>query len=147
MKKIMIVLALLASFQVANAQGGPAAAKKAVDAALAASQNAKKATKVATWMKLAESYVEAYNAPSGNVWIGANENELKLAMGNEKPASVENVVLGGAQYVKQIYDNKNLYFNTNGQLEIIAEVVEYAGDQQRHPAEPPRRDEIQQRQK
>ena len=119
MKKLMIVLALLASFQVANAQAGPAAAKKAVDAALAASQNAKKATKVATWMKLAESYVEAYNAPSGNVWIGANENELKLAMGNEKPASVENVVLGGAQYVKQIYDNKNLYFNANGQLEII----------------------------
>ena len=119
MKKLMIVLALLASFQVANAQAGPAAAKKALDAALAASQNAKKATKVATWMKLAESYVEAYNAPSGNVWIGANENELKLAMGNEKPASVENVVLGGAQYVKQVYDNKNLYFNTNGQLEII----------------------------
>ena len=29
MKKLMIVLALLASFQVANAQAGPAAAKKA----------------------------------------------------------------------------------------------------------------------
>jgi tetratricopeptide (TPR) repeat protein len=119
MKKIMIVLALLASFQVANAQGGPAAAKKAVDAALAASQNAKKATKVATWMKLAESYVQAYNAPSGNVWVGANEAELKLAMGNEKPTTVENVVLGGAQYTKQVYDNKNLYFNGNGQLEIV----------------------------
>ena len=115
----MIVLALLASVQVANAQGGAAAAKKAVDAALAASQNAKKAAKVATWMKLAESYVEAYNAPSGNVWIGANENELKLAMGNEKPTSVENVVLGGAQYTKQVFDNKNLYFNGNGQLEIV----------------------------
>ena len=47
MKKLMIVLALLASVQVANAQGGAAAAKKAVDAALAATQNAKKATKVA----------------------------------------------------------------------------------------------------
>ena len=69
MKKLMIVLALLASVQVANAQGGAAAAKKAVDAALAASQNAKKATKVATWMKLAESYIAAYNVPSGNVWV------------------------------------------------------------------------------
>lgn len=88
MKKLMIVLALLASFQVANAQAGPAAAKKALDAALAASQNAKKATKVATWMKLAESYVEAYNAPSGNVWIGANENELKLAMGKDRKSVV-----------------------------------------------------------
>ena len=119
MKKLMIVLALLASFQVANAQGGPAAAKKALDAALAASQNAKKATKVATWLKLAETYVEAYNAPASNVWVGATEPELKLAMGNEKPSSVENVTLGGAPYVKQIFDNKNLYFNANNQLEII----------------------------
>ena len=97
MKKLMIVLALLASVQVANAQGGAAAAKKAVESALAASQNAKKATKVATWMKLGESYLAAYNAPAGNVWVGANETELKLAMGNEKPSAVENVVLGGAQ--------------------------------------------------
>ncbi|MCR5463196.1 MAG: tetratricopeptide repeat protein [Bacteroidales bacterium] len=119
MKKLLIVLALLASFQVANAQGGAAAAKKAVDAALAASQNAKKATKVATWMKLADSYIAAYNVPSGNVWVGAAENELRLAMGNEKPTSVENVILGGAQYTKQIFENKNLYINSNGQLEII----------------------------
>ena len=110
---------MLASVQVANAQGGAAAAKKAVDAALAASQNAKKATKVATWMKLAESYIAAYNVPSGNVWVGAAENELKLAMGNEKPISVENVILGGAQYTKQVFENKNLYLNSNGQLEII----------------------------
>lgn len=119
MKKLMIVLALLASIQVANAQGGAAAAKKAVDAALAASQNAKKATKVATWMKLAESYIAAYNVPSGNVWVGASETELNLAMGNEKPSAVENVILGGAQYTKQVYANKNLYLNSNGQLEIV----------------------------
>ena len=119
MKKLLIVLALLASFQVANAQGGAAAAKKAVDAALAASQNAKKATKVATWTKLAETYMAAYNAPSSNVWLGASETELKLAMGNDKPSATENVVLGGAQYLKQVFADKNLYFNGNGQLEII----------------------------
>ncbi len=119
MKKILIVLALLASFQVANAQGGVAAAKKALDAALAASQNAKKATKAATWTKLAESYLNAYNAPSGSVWVGANESELKLAMAGEKPVSTENVTLDGAQFVKQVFENKNLYFNSNGQLEII----------------------------
>ena len=119
MKKLMIVLAVFASIQVANAQAGPAAAKKAVETALAASQNAKKATKVATWTKLAETYLEAYNAPSGNVWVGATEAELKLSMGNEKPTSIEDVVLGGAPYVKQVFENKNLYFNGNGQLEII----------------------------
>lgn len=119
MKKLLIVLALFASIQMANAQGGPAAAKKAVDVALAAAQNAKKATKVATWTKLAESYVEAYNAPSGNVWVGATEADLKLVMGNEKPSSVEEVVLGDTPYTKHVYDNKNLYMNRNGQLEII----------------------------
>ena len=108
MKKILIVLALLASVQVANAQGGVAAAKKALDAAIEASQNAKKATKVATWTKLAETYLDAYNAPSSNVWIGATENELKLAMGNDKPSSTETVDLGGEQYVKQVFaDKKN----------------------------------------
>ena len=109
MKKILFVLALLASMQVANAQGGgAAAAKKAVEAALEASQNAKKATKVATWTKLAETYMSAYNVPAGNVWVGATENELRLSMAGEKPVSTENVVLDGVQYVKQVFGNKNL---------------------------------------
>ena len=131
MKKILIVLALLASVQVANAQGGTAAAKKALDAAVAASQNAKKATKVATWTKLAETYLNAYNAPAGNLWVGASENELKLAMGSDRPTSTENVELGGVPYVKQIYADKNLYFNGNGQLEfyeVTKPVVENALD-------------------
>ena len=119
MKKFLIVLALLASVQVANAQVSVGAAKKAVEAAVAASQNEKKAAKVATWMKLAQTYMDAYNAPAANVLQGTNLNELKLVMGSEKPVSEENVVLNGAQFLKQVYDNKNLYFNGNGQLEII----------------------------
>ena len=118
MKKILIVLALLASFQVADAQS-VAAAKKAVESAEAAAQNAKKATKAATWIKLGQSYLDAFNAPAGNVWVGAGEAELKLAMGGEKPTATEEVVLNGEKYVKQIYANKNLYFNGNGQVEII----------------------------
>lgn len=119
MKKILIALAILASVQVANAQSNLSAAKKAVETAEAAAQNAKKATKVATWMKLAESYMNAYNAPAGNVWIGAKQAELKLAMGNDKPASVENVVINGTQYTKEVYAEKNLYFNGAGVLEMI----------------------------
>ena len=87
MKKFLIVLALLASVQVANAQVNAGAAKKAVEAALSASQNPKKAAKVATWLKLAQTYVDAYNAPTANVWQGAALNELKLAMGGEKATS------------------------------------------------------------
>lgn len=119
MKKTLIVLALLASFQVANAQSNVNSAAKAVESALAASQNEKKATKVATWLKLAQTYVDAYGAPAGNVWIGADLTALQLSMGGEKPSTVETVTLNGAQYTKQVYDNKNLYFNGAGQLEVI----------------------------
>ncbi len=119
MKRTLIVLALLASFQVADAQSNVNSAAKAVESALAASQNEKKATKVATWMKLAQTYVDAYGAPAGNVWLGADMNALQLSMGSEKPASVETVSLGGAQYTKQVYENKNLYFNATGQLAVI----------------------------
>ncbi len=122
MKKTLIVLALLASFQVADAQSNVNSAAKAVESALAASQNEKKATKVATWMKLAQAYVDAYGAPAGNVWLGADMNALQLSMAGEKPISVEMVTLNGAQYTKQVYENKNLYFNANGQLSVI-EVV------------------------
>ncbi len=119
MKKTLIVLALLASFQVANAQSNVNSAAKAVESALAASQNEKKATKVATWMKLAQTYVDAYGAPAGNVWVGADMNALQLSMGGEKPSSVETVTLGDGQYTKQVYANKNLYFNASGLLSVI----------------------------
>ncbi len=112
-------MALLASFQVADAQSNVNSAAKAVESALAASQNEKKATKVATWMKLAQTYVDAYGAPAGNVWLGADLNTLQLSLGSEKPASVETVSLGGVQYTKQVYENKNLYFNASGQLAVI----------------------------
>ena len=53
MKKIIFALVVLLSVQFANAQVKPAAtAKKAVESSQAASQDPKKATKVATWLKL-----------------------------------------------------------------------------------------------
>ena len=119
MKKTLTVLALLASFQVADAQSNVNSAAKAVESALAASQNEKKATKVATWMKLAQTYVDAYGAPAGNVWVGADMNALQLSMDSEKPSSVETVTLGDGQYTKQVYANKNLYFNASGLLSVI----------------------------
>ena len=74
MRKLLIVLALLASVQVADAQG-VAAVKKALDAAVADSQNAKKATKVATWTKLGESYISA--GERGSRWRAVREAGLR----------------------------------------------------------------------
>ena len=120
MKRILTVLALVLSVQFANAQTtSPAAAKKAVEAAEAAAQNPKKAVKPATWMKVAETYLKAYDAPAGSVVTGTTKQELQFMMGNEQPVSTEAVVLGGQQYNKEVYADKNLYFNANGQLAII----------------------------
>lgn len=120
MKRILIALALVAGVQLADAQvKSPAEAKKAVEAAEAASQNPKKAEKVATWLKLASTYVDAYNAPAGSAWVGASQQELKLLMANEKPISTANANLGGEPCVKEVYDNKEFYFNKGGQLVLI----------------------------
>ena len=113
-------MTVLLSVQLADAQvKAPEAAKKAVDAAEAASKDAKKATKVATWLKLATAYMDAYNAPKGSAWLGASKQELQLVMGNDKPVSSENVVLAGDPVVKEVYAEKELYFNQNGQLVLI----------------------------
>ena len=120
MKKIFIALALMLALQVADAQvKTPEAAKKALDAAANASQDAKKATKVATWLKLATSYMDAYNAPAGAAWLGASKQELQLIMANEKPLSVETVSLAGDVFNKEVYANKDLYFTQAGQLIMI----------------------------
>lgn len=120
MKKILLALAVLASMQVANAQVKSAAdAKKAVEAAEAATNNEKKAVKTATWLKLGQEYVKAYDAPTGNIIPGSSKTELALMMGSEKPVSTEAVEIQGTPYTKEVYADKNLYFNANGQLAVI----------------------------
>jgi tetratricopeptide (TPR) repeat protein len=122
MKKILIALALIASVTFASAQNNVkslSAAKSALEAAQAAASNAKKATKVATWLKLASSYIDAYNAPMGNGWIGAQAQELNLVMGNQRPMSEENVEINGTQYLKKAYPTADYYFNQGGQLAMI----------------------------
>ena len=75
MKKILLAIAVLLTVQLADAQvKSPDAAKKAVEAAEAAANDAKKATKVATWLKLATAYMDAYNAPKGSAWLGASSD-------------------------------------------------------------------------
>lgn len=120
MKKILLALAMFAAIQVADAQVKSAAdVKKSVEAAEAATQNAKKAVKTATWLKLGQEYVKAYDAPTGNILPGSNKTELTLMMGSEKPVSSEEVTVNNERYTKDVYADKNLYFNQNGQLVII----------------------------
>lgn len=132
MKKILLVLAILASMQAFDAQAQPksaAAAKSAVEKAEAATVNPKQNTKTATWIKYGQSLLDAYSFPSGNAWVGMGRAEYDLVSSGVKPISEETVVLNGAQYTKATYADKVLYFNANNQLEVIdvtAPVVENA---------------------
>lgn len=120
MKRICLALAMILSLQFADAQvKTPSAAKKAVASAKEASENPKKAAKVSTWLKLANAYVDAYNAPQGSAWLGASMQEVALLSGGEKPLSVESTVLGGDPCTKEVYNNRELYYNQNGQLVMI----------------------------
>ena len=120
MKRIFMALAVLLAIQIADAQvKTPADAKKAVESAAAATENPKKALKPATWIKLADAYMDAFTAPMGNGWVGANKQELAFIMGNDKPTSTQNVTLAGEPYIKETYKTMNYYFNANNQLAII----------------------------
>ncbi len=121
MKRILIALAVLLSVQIADAQTTktPEAAKSALEKAEAASKDAKKAAKVTTWTKLAGAYLDAYNAPAGNAWVGATKQELQLLMAGQQPVSAETVVVSDQPLLKEVYADKELYFNEAGQLVII----------------------------
>ncbi len=121
MKKTLIALTvLLSSAMIATAQQkSPEALRSAVEKAEVAAENPKKAEKPDTWMKIGKAYVDAYNGPVGQLWLGASQTELQLVTGNAKPLSVETVDLGGTPCQKQIFADKELYFNQNGQLVLI----------------------------
>lgn len=121
MKKTLIALTvLLSSAMLATAQQkSPEALRTAVEKAEAAAENPKKAEKPDTWMKIGKAYIDAYNGPAGQLWIGATQAEIQLVAGNAQPVSTETVDLGGTPCQKQVYADKDLYFNQQGQLVLI----------------------------
>lgn len=120
MKRILIALALIASVQVAGAQSKSAAsAMKAVETAKTAAENPKKAAQPATWVKLGKAYLDAYSVPAGDILVGASKQELSILLRNERAKSSETVEIQGQLYTKDVYNDKNLYFNENGQLAVI----------------------------
>ena len=83
------------------------------------SQDAKKGAKLATWTKLGKAYIDAYNAPSGNGWIGASRADLALLLADDKPISVETVEVNGQQMVKETYATRDYYYNSADVLQFI----------------------------
>ena len=129
MKRLILAVSLVAIAMTASAQIKSAAdIQKAIASAEKVAENPKKAANVATWIKIGEAYLNAYENPTSNV-VGGDKQQLALVMGNDKPLSSEAVTLGGQPYEKVVYKDKNLYFDQNGQL-AMTEVTNpsYQGD-------------------
>lgn len=127
MKKILTVIATIAMLQTAFAQDGKnyPAVKGAVQKAQAAASDAKKGANYATWIKLGDALIEAYDAPSKDILPGMDRTQLKLILGNAQPSSSENVVIAGENMVKEVYGVINLYLSEAGNIGLI-EVTEPA---------------------
>ncbi len=118
MKKLLFALALACSLQVAYAQKPDADMQKGVDKALVASKDAKKGAKPATWMNLGKAYWAAYTNPTTSMSTGIDKATFAL-MNKEKPVSVTNVTIQGANFEKQELSHVNVYFNEAGVLAIV----------------------------
>ena len=118
MKKLLLALALACTMQVAFAQKSDADMQKAVDKAVAASLDAKKAEKAATWVNLGKAYLTAYVNPTASVTPGIDRATWDLMSTKEKPMAEEAVTINGASYNKLVYSHVDVYFNAAGQLEF-----------------------------
>ena len=120
MKKILLTMALALSVVAAGAQPKTAAdAQKAVNKAIAATQDAKKAVKAATWIALADAYEGAYDQPTRNLLSGTPQMEVKLFLKEQQVLGSEEVNGSeGSKYTVDKYSDKNLYYNEGGVLEF-----------------------------
>lgn len=114
MKKFLLVAsALLMMVPLANAQLKPSAdQKKVVEAAKANANDPKKATKAATWMKLGDAYLKAFNDATGGLQCGQDEMSASLMI-QAKPLSQEQVTLEGVPSVKIVYQTVNIYYQNS----------------------------------
>ena len=112
MKKILLAVALILSVTAGYAQPKTAAdAQKLVDKAVAASNDAKKAAKVQTWIDLAKAYVGAYDQPTVNLIPATPRTEVKVLLGKQQVLNTETVNLGSTAYTVDHYADKDLYYN------------------------------------
>ena len=117
MKKLLLALAVACLTQVAFAQKSDADMQKAVEKAVAASLDAKKSAKAATWVNLGKAYLTAYTNPTSGLAQGVDRATWDL-MSKEKPSGEEAVTINGAPYTKLTYSHTDVYFNAGGQLEF-----------------------------
>ena len=118
MKKFLLIISAMTLVLTAGAQTKESIIK-GIEKAQATAENPKKATNPTTWIKLADAYVDAYTFSQGGVWIGAQAMEAKLVLKGQQVLSSEVKNYSGADYTVDTYEDKALYYNAQGLLEVI----------------------------
>lgn len=117
MKKLVISLVVLLTAMQANAQSKASLdAAKAVDKAKAEVENPKKATSPQTWVKLGNTYMDAFDAPIKGIWPGASQTEVKMILKDQPIVSSTQEEINGVTYILDTYEDKTLYYDQNGVL-------------------------------
>lgn len=122
MKKLLLILSALVIVFTAGAQNKEAVLKNLEKAKLT-TENPKKAVAPATWMKLSDAYMSAYRFPQSGLWIGASSMDTKLLLKDSKVLSSQVKNLSGTDFTIESYEDKDLYFNPQGILEVILVTV------------------------
>lgn len=116
MKKIIIPLAfLLVSFQL-SAQKSIPDAVKAIDKAKAETENPKKASNPASWVKLANAYLGYYNVPVTGLLVGTGQLQMKLLLKDQPVISSAPKEINGVNYTADTYSDKVIYYDEKGNL-------------------------------
>ncbi|MBO7320482.1 MAG: tetratricopeptide repeat protein [Bacteroidales bacterium] len=118
MKKLLLIVSALVLTVSVGAQTKEVVLKN-LDKAKATVENPKKATAPASWLKLAEAYVDAYNQPQIGLWVGAQSMEVKLLLKGQQVLSTETRTVNGNEYTVEVYADKELYYTPQGVLDVI----------------------------
>lgn len=118
MKKFLFaVVALFMLASQANAQSKASAdALKALDKAKADTENPKKGTLPATWVKLASAYQACYDAPVEGLLQGSPQMQVKLLLKDQQVLSSSQEEKNGKLFTVDTYADKALYYDENGVL-------------------------------
>ena len=122
MKKLLfLAVALVMVATGANAQSKAVNdAVKAMNKAKAEVENPKKSGLAASWVKLANAYMEVYEAPTVGIFVPAPKFQTDIALKGQPALSSEQVEIGGKLFNAISYVDKVLYYDETETLVAYA---------------------------
>lgn len=118
MKKLVFLMFAMTLSVVTFAQSREQVEKK-LNSAIENSENPKKSAKYSTWFGLGEAYANAYRNPAKDIWPGMPAQQVKMILNKERVQQTEQREVQGVPFIVDVYEDKELYYNQGGVLEII----------------------------